>query len=258
MDSSWSPDEDVPHGPLHASTSVDIDENWYYPQKEQWKIKFDDLMFPNHQDTPLIDSRDIDVNSISQTLDRNNIKNIITFLKRFNYDDDINPTSNEIKFRRDNYSKGFRWSKLYSIHNSIHSDGTVVEWLQRNGKRVCPIEEIFDAIVNGHEAVGHKRVASTYNYVKQMYSNITEAMIKKCLSLCPVCALSNDNVRTKDIGLGISIKSSSFISHIQVDLIDFSMDPRKDYNGVTMKWLLVIKLPLYKVYMAQSYSAKIS
>ena len=94
MESSCSPDEDVPHGPLHATTSVDIDENWYSPQKEQWKIKFDELMFPNHQDTPLIDSRDIDVNSINQTLDRNNIKNIITFLKRFNYDDDVNPTSN--------------------------------------------------------------------------------------------------------------------------------------------------------------------
>ena len=73
MESSCSPDEDVPHGPLHATTSIDIDENWYYPQKEQWKIKFDELMFPNHQDTPLIDSRDIDVNSINQTLDRNNI-----------------------------------------------------------------------------------------------------------------------------------------------------------------------------------------
>ena len=122
----------------------------------------------------------------------------------------MNLTSNEIKFRRENYSKGIRWSKMYTIHNSIHSDGTVVEWLQRNGKRVCPIEEIFDAIVDGHEAVGHKRVVSPYNYVKQMYSNITEVMIKKCLRLCPICALSNDNVRTKDKGPGISIKSTSF------------------------------------------------
>lgn len=67
-------------------------------------------------------------------------------------------------------------------------------------------------------------------------------MIHKCLEICPVCAKSNDNIRVKDKGPRISIKSFAFHSRMQVHLIlDYQSDPRPDYNVVIMQWLLVIK-----------------
>ena len=79
------------------------------------------------------------------------------------------------------------------------------------------------------------------NKINEIYGNITESMIRQCLQLCPFCARSNDNIRKKDKGPGIPIKSFGFRSRIQVDLIDYQCDPRFNHNNVEMKWLLVIK-----------------
>ena len=110
-----------------------------------------------------------------------------------------------------------------------------------NQKRICPSEEVFDAIHDAHDSIGHKRIASTKNKLSEVYCNITEKSIKLCIDICPICNLSNDNKRTKHKGLGVSIKSKGFRERIQVDLIDYQSDPQKNHNDVEMNWLMVVK-----------------
>ena len=62
-----------------------------------------------------------------------------------------------------------------------------------HNKTVCAAEDVFDAIHNAQQAVGHKHVATTKNKVNEVYYNITENQIKIFIKLCPVCAQVNDN-----------------------------------------------------------------
>jgi hypothetical protein len=56
--------------------------------------------------------------------------------------------------------------------------------------------------------------------------------------MCFVCNIRNDRVCSKNKGPGVSIKSTGFRYRFQVDFVDYSHDPRKDHNGVKMKWIM--------------------
>ena len=100
---------------------------------------------------------------------------------------------------------------------------------------------MFDVIHDAHFSLGHLKVASTFNKISETYCNITENYVRHCLKLCYICILANDSKRTKHKGPGVSIKSKSFRERIQFDLIDYQNDPRKNHNGVVMRWLMVVK-----------------
>ena len=140
------------------------------------------------------------------------------------------------------YQKAYRYSTKYTIINS-EMKGISYQWLQlnKNKKRVCSAEDIFEAIHLAHTSVCHKRVASTYLKVSEIYCNITESHVRQCVKLCHICNLSNDSKRKKHKGPGVSIKSKSFRERIQVDLIDYQTDPRENHNGVKMRWLMTVK-----------------
>ena len=133
------------------------------------------------------------------------------------------------------------------MNYTVLPDGSSTKWLSRcnNNKRICAIEDMFQAISDAHDFVGHKRVGTTKTHLDNMYDNIREKHVIKCLKLCPTCAKSNDNIRKKDKGPGISIKSFAFRSRIQVDLIDYKNDPREDFNGVKNEMVTCNKRSLH-------------
>jgi hypothetical protein len=109
---------------------------------------------------------------------------------------------------------------------------------RKDGDRlVCPIEEIFDKIRNIHT---HSRGRKTFERVSSVYWNITHALCDCFVELCPICCMKNPP-KNKRVGARCPIISGHFRDRFQVDLIDYSMDKRRDHNGVLMSYLLVVK-----------------
>ena len=102
-------------------------------------------------------------------------------------------------------------------------------------------EEIFDAIDACHREVVHKRRTPTYHQCQKYYYNITQDMVAKFISLCPVCNAKPVRNKKKVSGAVHPLKSHQFRIRYQADLIDFNSNPQKDIDGIVRRWVLVIK-----------------
>ena len=62
------------------------------------------------------------------------------------------------------------------------------DWNEVKPRRlVVPILEIFNAIHECHQSIGHSGIRATYSKVSKKYWNITEDLCIKYIRLCPVC-----------------------------------------------------------------------
>ena len=104
-----------------------------------------------------------------------------------------------------NCNEDINHSKLYLVRFEENDKRT-----KGHNKIVCAAEDCFDAILQAHTKVGHKRVASTKNKLDEMYYNISEGMVKTFIAICPICTQVNDNTKKKSKGPGIGIKSAGF------------------------------------------------
>ncbi len=106
---------------------------------------------------------------------------------------------------------------------------------------VCAAEDCFDSILDAHRSVGHRRKEATKTKIDLLYYNITQEQVNMFVKLCPICNQTKESKRKKSNGPGIAIKSAGFRDRIQVDLVDYSSDPCMCHNGVSRRWLMVIK-----------------
>jgi len=174
-------------------------------------------------------------------LTQDEINKIIHILQHWDTGDDEFPDKKS--FRIENRS-GYKYSSTLNLKNKII--GGKEEFYLENktgklGKEIIAAENMFDAIYDAHEHVGHKKVAPTYNMLRKNYHSISESLVRIFINkVCPICSMTRRKARAEK-GATTPIISSQFRARIQADLIDFRNDPRKNHNNVTMKWILVVK-----------------
>jgi hypothetical protein len=118
--------------------------------------------------------------------------------------------------------------------SKVEKDGS------KTWRMVVHQEEVFDAISEAHLQVGHKKVGQTNNCVNEKYHNITEAQVKVFRKSCPICSEEQPRL-TMLAGAKKPIMSSNFRDRFQVDLIDMRSSKMKDWNGIMMRWIMVVK-----------------
>ena len=210
-------------------------------QTAQWKQRFNMKVFNTDFTSNDIRFRG---DSTKQSTDKNytqaDIDIMISIVEAWHCDDE----RSRIAFHRKNKT-GFKWANSFTVRSSL-LDNEVIKTLLRhtkNGPRiVCAAQDVFDAITVSHcKSVGHFATRKTKENIDETYWNITKSQVTTFIDLCFICNTRNDTVRKKDKGPGVSIKSAGFRDRFQVDLVDFQNDPRSNHNGVTMRWLLVVK-----------------
>ena len=166
---------------------------------------------------------------------------IVDCLSKWHQDD-----PNEQKAFRKANPKGYKFIASYKLvlANLPESQGGgVLHTLLRIGKNprmVVPESEIFDCILEAHQGHGHLKSGVTWNAIRAKYHNITQAHVKKFISMCPTCNTQPPKTSTLK-GAKKPIKSEDFRDRFQVDLIDMSAKPMKNLYGVTMRWILSVK-----------------
>ena len=221
-------------------TKVDMNLSSYIYQKKTWRSNFNKMVFKTDFEENNPGSNELGFSSKKRSVyTRKDISDIINTIENYEnkYIKKI-PNFHTIF----NYQLGYKYYTKFKIMTSTFQNHNI-KWLKLKSvnKRVCSAEDVFDAIHDAHDAVGHKKIASTFLKLQETYCNITEQNVKQCLKICFTCNLANDSKRKKHKGPGISIKSNTFRERIQVDLIDYQSDPRTNHNGVTMRWLMVVK-----------------
>lgn len=127
---------------------------------------------------------------------------------------------------------GARFKFWSNRHFALQEVGVkAVVHCAKTNKPVARREEIFDIIDKCHQAIGHARRQATWNEVTSHFSWIKHECINIYLRGCAVCA---NHVRFKKTPSARPVVVG-FLTHVQVDLIDFSNTP--DNN---CKWLLHI------------------
>jgi hypothetical protein len=126
----------------------------------------------------------------------------------------------------DGLSSKFRWKtrKFYSFE-----DGK----LRTDNKEVVPTTRIFDTIVRIHDVLIHSGIGKTASYIAKHYYGISKQCVAKLLHECNTCALYQRNMTTAPLE---PIPSTAFMERVQMDLIDMSKQPDREY-----KWILHIK-----------------
>jgi len=116
-----------------------------------------------------------------------------------------------MNFRRHHGRKGYRIASRYKVleanvpaegeepkfqllglHKKQHESNDQGKWLVH----LCTTD-MFDAICDAHESVGHGRIKKTHNAVKDKYGNITEVIVTTFLSTCPQCATKSETLRAR-------------------------------------------------------------
>jgi hypothetical protein len=158
--------------------------------------------------------------------------------------------SNRKSFRKAHKVDGYRIYQNFTAKDYVVNDKATTLVFRKINKKdgteilkqaVC-MEDTFDLIQTYHSASAHKKVASTYHRLSAIYYNITAEQVSIYCSLCPTCASSGMSHKNKSAkGAARPIRSTSFRDRIQADLVSYLNEPAVDHNGVTMRYLLVVK-----------------
>ena len=141
------------------------------------------------------------------------------------------------EFRRGQGKHWYRLSKVYKVSKSKNLDGTEIEQLKRQDdktlewKVVVHEENVYNAILDCHETVGHKKVAATKNEATKLYWNVTEDLCKLFVQTCPECSHEAPRLK-KLIGAKNPIYSGQFRDRFQADLIDYRSNPKPNSHDL--------------------------
>ena len=88
------------------------------------------------------------------------------------------------------HSDGYNYVKKFEVRRNQLPDGTEKVRLHRKEKDMRMVIhelDVFDAIHDAHQSVGHMKRDSTWVRVKQQYHNISQVLVRIYIALCPVC-----------------------------------------------------------------------
>ena len=211
---------------------------------QTWKTQFNRLAFGNELKEPGVTFRGKETSSTSKAFSRQDIINTIELLENF---------ASSGSYRMNN-KNGYNLRQKYRVGKRIiasdedPTSNRVEKFLYRHdpgrnshNKIVCAAEDIFDAILNAHVMIGHKKLATTKNKCNEIYFNITSKQCNILIQLRPHCAIAQKKSRNNTKDLEAARKSVGFRDCIQVDFVDYQSHPCKDHNGVVMRFLMVVK-----------------
>lgn len=113
------------------------------------------------------------------------------------------------------------------VEDFIDNHGVVNEHLS---PKLAYYDQVFDAIFQSHEAVGHAKSERTHKMVSKKYSNISRNMVELFISLCPRCATTKV-VPSKRLPRK-PIITETFNDRGQIDLIDMQSIPDGPFNWI--------------------------
>ena len=137
-------------------------------------------------------------------------------------------------------SKWFDERHRYKLETT-YSNSTSIQHLMKCERKsdrwriVVPQECIFDAIHACHIAARHKKNEVTWKLAKKTYYNLTDDLVRTFVATCPVCNGPADNP------VFTAGNKYRFRDQYTTTIIDQSRDPVTDFNGVTMRYLLVVQ-----------------
>jgi hypothetical protein len=137
-------------------------------------------------------------------------------------------------------SKWFDERRRYKLETILNNSTSVLHLMkcERKSDRwkiVVPQECIFDAIYACHIAVRHKKNEVTWKLAGKTYYNLTADLVRTFVATCPLC---NGLATTPVFTAGNKCR---FRDQYTTTIIDQSIDAVTDFNGVTMRYLLVLK-----------------
>ena len=97
-------------------------------------------------------------------------------------------------------------------------DGKIIT---RDNKIVVPKSELHKVLCQCHSSTAHRGRDKTNNYIKGIYSEIPQQVVSLFTSLCPLHAQQKSITDHKKRPITNPIHAETFLSHLEVDLIDF-------------------------------------
>ena len=97
-------------------------------------------------------------------------------------------------------------------------DGKIIT---RDNKIVVPKSELHKILCECHSSTAHRGRDKTNNYVKALYSEIPQQVVSLFTSLCALHAQQKSITDHKKRAVTNPIHAETFLSHVEVDLIDF-------------------------------------
>ncbi|XP_035699879.1 KRAB-A domain-containing protein 2-like [Branchiostoma floridae] len=108
-------------------------------------------------------------------------------------------------------------------------DSKKVLYCKKSSHPVVPKEHIFDAIKCCHTRVGHSRRDKTWEEIKNNYSWVRHDLVQLYLRTCRECAT---RAPLKKPAAERPVISLGFMTHMQIDIIDMTNRPDRDYRWV--------------------------
>jgi hypothetical protein len=101
----------------------------------------------------------------------------------------LNWSERKEKLTKEEHKLGYTMHELnYSLRKELCADGKITFVPMRDDCRIVGNDEIYDYIYSAHVLVGHKRIASTFNKLKEKkLFTITEKDVSNFIHTCPTC-----------------------------------------------------------------------
>ena len=126
--------------------------------------------------------------------------------------------------------------------NTIKRKGWAVrqgDIVTRDNKIVVPKSELHKVLCQCHSSIAHRGRDKMNNYVKGIYSEIPQQVVSLFTSLCPLHAQQKSITDHKKRPVTNPIHAETFLSHVEVDLIDFR-NLRCSCDNKSHQWVLHI------------------
>ncbi|XP_068697451.1 KRAB-A domain-containing protein 2-like [Montipora foliosa] len=91
----------------------------------------------------------------------------------------------------------------------------------KNNKMVVPKSELHKVLSQCHSSTAHRGRDKTNNFIKGIYSEIPQQVVSLFTCLCPLHAQQKSITDHKKRPITNPIHAETFLSHLEVDLIDF-------------------------------------
>ena len=103
--------------------------------------------------------------------------------------------------------------KKWSLHH-----GRIVN---ENGKYVVPKRDIYKTLSDAHSAIAHRGRDKTERYIRESFSEVSQDVVTLFVSLCKLHQEQKSVTNHLKKPIIKPILASGFLSHVEIDLIDF-------------------------------------